>query len=67
MPIKTNSGDFSMPMHPRSLSPADLVDQVQRDALRDRFQRAEIRHYPSPESVRRAIAEFDRSHWVSFG
>jgi hypothetical protein len=65
MQIKTTSGESSVSMSQTSLSPADLVDQIQRDALRDRFQRAEIRHYPSPESVRRAIAEFDRSHWVS--
>ncbi|HKL61796.1 MAG TPA: hypothetical protein VJ883_00405 [Woeseiaceae bacterium] len=41
-------------------SAIDLVDQIQREAFRERFDRAPgPQWYPSLDTVRRAIAESD--------
>ncbi|WP_405242341.1 hypothetical protein [Lentisalinibacter salinarum] len=42
-----------------ALSPVDLVDQIQRRAFRERFNRAPGQAYPSLDTVRRAITESD--------
>jgi len=62
MQIKTASRVHAEPLDERSLSPADLVDQIQRNALRDRFRRADVRDYPSLQSVRRAMTVFSDNH-----
>jgi len=40
-------------------SAVDLVDQIQRRAFRERFNRAPGQAYPSLDAVRRAITESD--------
>lgn len=67
MRIKTVSRLLRTPPDEQDYSPVDLVDQIQREALRDRFRRADAHDYPSLRSVRRGIAELSRSHWVPLG
>lgn len=39
------------------VSPIDLVDEIQRRAFRQRFERAPVQNYPSLETVRRIVTE----------
>lgn len=40
-----------------AISPVDLVDEIQRRAFRQRFERAPAQNYPSLDSLRRTVTE----------
>ena len=46
----------SVACHDR-ISPVDLVDEIQRRAFRQRFERAPAQNYPPLETVRRTVTE----------
>lgn len=39
------------------VSPVDLVDEIQRRAFRQRFERAPVQNYPSLGALRQTVTE----------
>lgn len=57
---QSGNGAGSVTPYEAGFSAIDLVDQIQREAFRERFNRAPgPQWYPSLDAVRQAIAESD--------
>ena len=56
---ESRHGAGSVDSFEAAFSAVDLVDQIQRRALQERFNRAPAQAYPSLDTVRRAITDSD--------
>jgi len=55
-PERTAGPGYSDACH-GAISPVDLVDEIQRRAFRQRFERAPVQNYPSLQALRQTVTE----------